>query len=99
MLIDITMVINMLKKASAMTIRQNLGEILNEVQYRNDTVLITRADKPVAAIINIELFEKIRQMRKQFDILSAELAASCKTSDQKQVEKEIEQAIKEIREK
>jgi len=38
-----------------MTVRQNLGELLNEVQYRNGKVLITKAGKPVAALVDIAL--------------------------------------------
>jgi len=37
----------MIREAPAMTVRQNLGELLNEVQYRHGKVLITKAGKPV----------------------------------------------------
>ena len=47
----------MIREASAMTVRQNLGDLLNEVQYRNGRVLITKAGKPVAALVDIALFE------------------------------------------
>jgi prevent-host-death family protein len=50
----------MIHRESAMKVRQNLGELLNKVWYRHDSILITKADKPVAAIIDIELFEKIK---------------------------------------
>ena len=36
----------MIREAPAMTVRQNLGELLNEVQYRQGKVLITKAGKP-----------------------------------------------------
>ena len=39
----------MIKEAPAMTVRQHLGELLNEVQYRHGKVVITKAGKPVAA--------------------------------------------------
>lgn len=87
----------MLKKATAMDVRKNFGEILNEIQYRHDTVVITKAGKPVAALVDIDLFEKIRQMRTQFDKLSAELAASYKEVDPVAAEKEIAEAIKKTR--
>jgi prevent-host-death family protein len=59
-----------------MTVRQNLGELLNEVQYRGDSVVITKGGKPVAAIVDIALYENIRRMRDDFDRLCAELAAA-----------------------
>lgn len=59
----------MIREASAMKVRQNLGEMINEVQYRHDTVLITKAGKRVAAIVDIELFEKIKLMEGAFNRL------------------------------
>jgi len=43
-----------------MTVRQNLGDLLSEVQYRKGKVIITKAGKPVAALVDIALFERIR---------------------------------------
>ncbi|MFQ5580830.1 MAG: type II toxin-antitoxin system Phd/YefM family antitoxin [Nitrospiria bacterium] len=57
----------MIKEASAMKVRQNLGELINEVQYRHDSVVVTRAGKPVAAIVDIALFNKMRLLEEEFD--------------------------------
>ncbi len=64
----------MIREAPAMTVRRNLGEILNEVQYRRDKVVITKGGKPVAALIDIALFEKIRRLDDEFERLTRELA-------------------------
>lgn len=64
----------MIREATAMTVRQNLGELLNEIQYRQDQVLITKGGKPVAAMVDVALFDKIRLMRNEFDRMSADLA-------------------------
>jgi len=69
----------MVREAPAMTVRQNLGELLNEVQYRGDSVLITKGGKPVAAIVDIALYENIRRMREDFDRLCVELAEAGKS--------------------
>ena len=87
----------MIQKATAMSVRQNLGELLNGVQYRHDTVLITKAGKPVAALVDVELFEKIRVMREQFDRLSAELVKAYKGVDKKVVMTEITEALQKAR--
>lgn len=63
----------MIRETSAMTVRQKFGELLNEVQYRRDRVLITKAGKPVAALIDMALFEKLRKLDKEFDRLTAQL--------------------------
>ena len=39
----------MITETSAVSFRQNLGEILNQVQYRHDSVVINNDGKPVAA--------------------------------------------------
>ncbi len=89
----------MIQKATAMSVRQNLGELLSSVQYRHDSVLITKAGKPVAALIDIELFQKVRNMREQFERLSTELAHVYHGVDKKTADLEIAEALKNAREK
>jgi prevent-host-death family protein len=84
----------MIREATAMIVRQNLGEILNEVQYRHDSVLITKGGKPVAALVDIGLFEKIRLMRTEFERMSSELATAYADVDQATAEAEIAEAVK-----
>jgi len=60
----------MIRKSSAVAARQNLGDLLNQVQYRNDTVLITKDGKPVAALVDVALFERIRRLRNEFTRLT-----------------------------
>lgn len=83
----------MIKEATAMTVRQNLGELLSEIQYRHDQVLITKGGKPVAVMIDVNLFEKIRLLKSEFDRLSAELACAYKDVDTATAEVEIAAAI------
>lgn len=66
----------MITEVSAVHFRQNLGEMLNQVQYRNDSIVINKDGKPVAALVDAELFARIRRMRERFDALSARLAES-----------------------
>ena len=40
----------MISEASAVSFRQNLGDMLNQVQYRHDSIVIKRDGKPVAAL-------------------------------------------------
>jgi len=63
-------------ETSAVAFRQNLGEMLNLVQYRNDSILIKKDGKPVAALVDARLFGRIRQMQERFDALSQRLAQS-----------------------
>jgi len=64
----------MISEVSAVTFRQNLGDMLNQVQYRNDSIVISKDGKPVAALVDAELFARIRRLRDRFDALSQRLA-------------------------
>ncbi len=77
------MLVNMIRvelpvvtEVSAVNFRQNLGEMLNQVQYRNDSIVISKDGKPVAALVDAELFARIRRMRDRFDALSSRVAAA-----------------------
>ena len=59
----------MITETSAVSFRQNLGEMLNQVQYRHDSVVINKDGKPVAALVDARLFERIRRMQNRFDAL------------------------------
>jgi prevent-host-death family protein len=66
----------MVTEVSAVNFRQNLGEMLSQVQYRNDSIVINKDGKPVAALVDAELFARIRRMRDRFDALSGRIAAA-----------------------
>ena len=87
----------MIREAPAMTVRQNLGDLLSEVQYRKGKIVITKAGKPVAALIDIALFERIRKLDEEFDRMREELARAFANIPEKQVETLIDEAVKEAR--
>ena len=64
----------MVNEVSAVNFRQNLGEMLNQVQYRRDSIVINKDGKPVAALVDADLFARIRRMRARFDELSDRIA-------------------------
>ena len=65
----------MITETSAVNFRQNLGEMLNQVQYRHDSVVINKDGKPVAALVDARLFERIRRMQARFDALCQRIEA------------------------
>ena len=89
----------MIREAPAMTVRQNLGELLNEVQYRRGKVLITKSGKPVAAIVDIALFERIRKLDEDFDEMTAELAKAFSDKTADEVAGLVGEAVKSARRK
>ena len=64
----------MINEVNAVNFRQNLGKMLDQVQYRNDSIVINKDGKPVAALVDAELFARIRRMRDRFDALSSRIA-------------------------
>ena len=88
----------MIREITAMDARKNFGEILNEVKYRHDSVLIKKAGKPIAALIDVELFEKIRAFKVQFESLTEELGETYEGVSLEEAEKEIEEALKSSKE-
>ncbi|MEI8295801.1 MAG: type II toxin-antitoxin system Phd/YefM family antitoxin [Alphaproteobacteria bacterium] len=89
----------MIREVTAMDARKNFGELLNQVKYRHDSVLIKKAGKPIAALIDVELFAKIRLLKYQFDSLTDELGKTYAGVPVDDAENEIKEALKKSREK
>jgi prevent-host-death family protein len=67
--------ITMITETTAVTFRQNLGDMLNRVQYRHDSIVVNKDGKPVAALVDARLFARIRRMQARFDALSERIEA------------------------
>ena len=78
----------MITEVSAIHFRQNLGEMLHQVQC-NDSIVINKDGKPVAALVSAELFARIRRMHDRFDALSNRIAGAY-------AEVSVEQGLAEI---
>lgn len=83
----------MITQTSAVTFRQNLGEMLNQVQYRQDSIVINKDGKPVAALVDARLFERIRRMQGRFDALCQRIEAGFATVPQTDGLGEIDAAV------
>src|SRR5260370_42275152 len=84
----------MSREPPAMTVRQNLGDLLSEVQYRKGKVIITKAGKPVAALVDIALFERIRKLDEEFDQMTADFAKAFAGKGEKTVNALVDEAVK-----
>jgi prevent-host-death family protein len=87
----------MITQTSAVTFRQNLGEMLNQVQYRHDSVIINKDGKPVAALVDAQLFERIQRMQARFDTLCQRVENSFAVVPEEAGMAEIDAAIAEDR--
>ena len=84
----------MITEVSAVNFRQNLGEMLNQVQYRHDSVVINKDGKPVAVLVDTGLFERIRRMQDRFDALCRRIEAGYAGVPEAEGLAEIEAAVK-----
>jgi prevent-host-death family protein len=87
----------MINEVNAVAFRQNLGEMLNQVQYRHDSILIKKDGKPVAALVDAQLFDRIRRFKDRFDTLSQRIAETYATIPQEEGMDEIDTIVSDIR--
>lgn len=87
----------MINEVNAVTFRQNLGEMLNQVQYRHDSILIKKDGKPVAALVDAQLFDRIRRFKSRFDALSDQIADAYANVPQDEGMDEIDAMVSDIR--
>lgn len=87
----------MITETSAVAFRQNLGEMISQVQFRKDSIVITKDGRPVAALIDAKLFERIRRMQERFDALSARLAEAYAKVPEEDGMAEIARAAADVR--
>jgi len=64
----------MVTEVSAVSFRQNVGELLSQVRERSDAVVISEDGKAIAALVDAELFARIRRMQGRFDEVSRRIA-------------------------
>jgi len=84
---------------NAVNLRQHLGELLNRVHDRRDSIVVSKNGKPVAALVDVELFARIRRMRERFDALSDRIAEACATVPEAEGVAEIDAAVTTVRQR
>jgi prevent-host-death family protein len=89
----------MITETSAVNFRQNLGEMINQVQYQNASIVIHKDGKPAAVLVDAELFARIRRMRGRFDELSSRIADPYATVPAEQGMAEIDAAVERERQR
>ncbi len=89
----------MIREAPAMTVRNQLGELLNEVQYRGDSVMITKAGKPVAALIDMDLFERLRRLDENFARIRQQFSDAFVDLETTDLESLFDEAVEHTRKK
>ena len=87
----------MITETSAVAFRQNLGDMLNQVHYRSDSIVINKDGKPIAALVDARLFARIRRLQRRFDELSERLAQGFEGVREEEGLAEIDAAVQATR--
>ncbi|WP_373509397.1 type II toxin-antitoxin system prevent-host-death family antitoxin [Thiocapsa sp.] len=87
----------LISETSPVALLQNLGDMLNQVQYRHDSILIKRGGKPLAALVDARLFERIRRMQARFDTLCQRIEAGYAAVPEVEGLTEIDAAVADTR--
>ena len=81
----------MLKTVSAIKVRQNLGQLMNEVSIKADEYIVERAGKPLVAIIPIEKYLNMKGNREDLFRLYSTLQKTADTTNS--VEDDLAEAL------
>lgn len=88
----------MLVEVNAGELRKQIGHYLNEVKYKHNALVIKRGKERVCAVIDIDLFDKLKQIQTDYELVKLEMAKfGTKIKDETKQEKLILDAIKHAR--
>jgi len=87
----------MVIRLSAKEARDRFAEVLGQVQYGKDAVIVEKQGKPVAAVIDMDEYQRLARARdEQFAVLDR-VRAKNRDKDPERVQKDVAAAIAEVR--
>jgi prevent-host-death family protein len=87
----------MVKRMSAKEARNRFAEVLGQVHYGKDTVIVEKQGKPVAAVIGLERYEELVQAwEAPFGVLDR-LATRNVDADPARVQADVAKAVTAVR--
>ena len=89
----------MIKKLPALKVRQNLGQVMNEVALRGDEYIVERAGKPLVAIISMDRYRSIEQNRAAALDSLTDVWDKMKEEKPQVIEDTIDEAVRSVRAK
>ncbi len=90
---------SMKKTVSAMKVRQNLGQIMNEASLRGDDFIIERAGKPVAVLVSMEKYQIMERDREKTRNALGTIRKKMENAEPEKVEKLIGEGVRAVRKK
>lgn len=87
----------MTKELTALKVRDNLGEILEDVYYKGEEYIIKEGKTPMAVLIPLDEFENYKKQRETDMKVFDRIRTKAKAYSTKEIEADIEEAIKAVR--
>lgn len=87
----------MVRKVSAMRVRDRLGQILEEVYYQGDAVIIERAGRPMAVLVSPAEYERLRARRAERFRVYERIKARTKRIPPGKLDRAIEEGVRAAR--
>ena len=87
----------MVRKVSAMAVRDRLGQLLEEVYYQGDAVIIERAGRPMAVLVSPARYERLRARRAERFRVYERIKARTKRIPPGRLDRAIEEGVRAAR--
>ncbi len=90
---------DVVKKINALKARKNLGQLLEEVYYKDNQYVIERAGRPMAAVVPVWQLEGWRKRRERLFGMVEEVWKKNKKEKPEVIEREVQEAVRAARAK
>ncbi len=90
---------DMVKKINALKARKNLGQLLEEVYYKDNQYVIERAGRPMAAVVPVWQLEGWSKRREHLFGMVEEVWKKNKKEKPEVIEREVQEAVRAVRAK
>lgn len=87
----------MVKRVAAMKVRDKLGQLLDDVYYQGDEVVIERAGKAMAILIPVTRYQQYQRDREERFKILEQIKARTKRIPAKQLDATIDEAVRASR--
>jgi prevent-host-death family protein len=87
----------MKRELSAIEARQKFDVLLDQAYYRDDQIIIKRADKPIAVLVSIQAYQQFLMQRDKDLSILARVWDKVPDVPEEEVENDIAAAIAEVR--
>jgi len=90
-------VASMSKRISAREARNKFADLMGSVHYGGEEVIVERSGRPVAAVIPVDMYERlVVERRARFEVLD-EIRSRLPDVSSEEVEKDVALALKKVR--